>query len=1211
MSLILGFPPASRGCARAVSVTRHALLAGALGLLVLAAGCGGGGGSEPAQNGPTPVVLSEPGSQTAVAGTSVTFSVGASNATIYQWQKLEGGQWVDIPGAQGASLVLGQVTLTQSGTQYRVVVANDAGSVASSGFTLTVEAPMVAPTLDTPPADTVVVEGASATFSVAARGDELAFAWDLSSDGGATWLPVPGATAATLVLPNLTLADSGKRLRARVGNKAGSVLSRAALLTVTAAPVAPSIATQPVNQSVNPGQLASFGVTALGTDLAYAWQASTDAGATWSPVAGANSTTLALGPVSLADHGRRYRVVISNSVGTVVSAAAQLTVTPAIVAVSITGHPASLIVNEGQTAVFVVVASGSTPTYQWQVNAGAGWVDAGAGLAAQGATLTVPGVALADHGKRFRAVVGNAAGSATSQEALLTVNALVSAPVLTQQPLDAVRIVGQSASFSVAATAKGASPTYQWQARTGGGAWSDISGAQAATYAIGAVAAADAKSVRARVATPAGTVFSNEATLQVEWGSVTPSDDTSTLESFGGGADGGSPGGGDGAGTDGGGGLGRTVNALFTVHRLADGALLGQALTHPITGLVKIKAGPGAAPLLLTMSGNEKARYYDEGKAATGASPVESMLPFGSDQVLHALVDRLDENLGVTPLTEAAYRYAINQFLADPGGIARGATPLRRAAELGELRQLTADQIRQAHAVILKEVNGKLPDIYRLDSLKSLPTPVDGSAGTDVLKLSRYGRQQAVTGGLVTAAGLFKKIDAKQPALALVEQLARDLTDGKLDGYALDGSPAAREGETPVYDAIRLPADLSFGANRQAERFGSVTLYPLVPSIIEVGEQWSTYDNDCPRWRDHVSLLKDGNVRIARTAYSAPKSLPPKCDQTSTTSVTSDFATGVRQLQSNGYQGFLVRSDGGVIGWGNASCGMLGNGMSTGTVDKPVNIAALAKLTSMAIGDVSVAARDAAGQIYTFGSNFEGSLGLGANPTGAENCKLSDSKLVLPSVLTPRPVPRLRDTVSVHVVRGRTFYAVQADGMLAGWGSADALAFGGAVTEPRDTPALVFDDLKGVRTVGGTLDMTFALLTKGVVVGWGLNSGGGFGDGSARPVTTRAAVPLGNGVVQDLVADGLGQAIALLDDGSVIGWGPTFVGIDPLSGRAIRYEQRLPRAVEGLDGVKVRHVQLGNGPDAVIYLLTQDGKVFKLDGQRRPFVAQEVTASFQ
>jgi hypothetical protein len=648
------------------------------------------------------------------------------------------------------------------------------------------------------------------------------------------------------------------------------------------------------------------------------------------------------------------------------------------------------------------------------------------------------------------------------------------------------------------------------------------------------------------------------------------------------------------------------------VHRLADGALVGEDYTHPVTGLVKIKAGPGAAPFLLTLSGNDKARYYDEGKAAQGASVVDSMLPFGSDQVLHALVDQLDENVGVTPLTEAAYRFAINQYLVDPRLVAEGKEPLRRTATPRELRRLSVEQIRIAHGRIREEVNSKLADIYKLESLKSLPTPVDGAAPNNVLKLSRYGRQQAVTGGLVAAAGLFKVTDGRQPALALVEQLARDLTDGKLDGYALDGTLAA-EGDKPVYDATRLPVDLSMGANQQAQRFGSVALYPLVPNINEVGEQWATYANDCPRWRDHVSLLKDGSVRLARTEFGAPKGVPPLCGQTSSTSVLERFATDIRQLQSNGYQGFLLQNSGGVLGWGNASCGMLGNGMIDGVVDLPRPIPALAKLTSMAIGNFTVAARDASGQVFTFGSDADGALGQGPRPVGAVNCVPAGFKAPLPTLLTPQAVTPLRDTISVHVVRGKSFFAVRTDGLW-GWGSGDTFAFGGDVQAPRDTPALVAG-VKAVRTVGGTRDTTFALLTKGIVVGWGRNDFGGFGDGSSAVKAVPILVPLdkvlGNVLVQDLVTDGLGQAIALLDDGRVIGWGPSFDSVDPQTGRPVPRPARSPQPIEVPGAVKIRHVQLGNGPDAVIYLLANDGKVFKLDGLRKPFVAEDVTAAFQ
>jgi hypothetical protein len=1191
---------------------RRWLRAATLGFVALLAACGGGGGEAPQGGQAAPSVISESPSPTAVVGTSATFSVAASGATAYQWQKLEGSRWLDLPGATGAVLTVPGVSMAMNGWEYRVVVSNSAGSVTSSVFTLTVKAQVAAPLITAHPADTVVVEGAGAGFAVAATGDTLVYAWALSSDGGVSWLAIPGANGATLTLPNLTLADSGKRYRARVSNEGGFVDSGAARLTVTAAPVAPTIATQPTNQAANPGDTVSFVVSALGTELAYQWQLSTDGGASWAAVPGAGAATLTLAGVSLADHGKRFRVVVSNSVGSVTSAAASLSVTVAVVPVTITAHPLSVTVIEGQTAQFSVTAQGTSPAYEWQVssNGGVSWAAPGGGIVANTPTLTIAGVQMADSGRQYRALVSNSAGPAVpSLAATLTVKPLPTPPKIDVQPVGAARIVGQTASFTVAATAVGATPAYQWESRSGSGPWAPITGAVGSTHTIGAVNIADdTKSFRATVSANGHTVFSDEAPLQVAWGSVETSADTSQLESFGGGDDGGSPGGGDGAGTDGGGGLGKTVNALVTVQRLADGALVGKALTHPVTGLVKIKAGPGTAPLLLTLSGNDQARYYDEGKAAQGASVVDSMLPFDKGQVLHALVDKLDENLGVTPLTEAAYRYAINQFVVDPKRVAEGLEPLRHTATASELAQLSAEQIRQAHARILDEVNSKLADIYKLESLKSLPTPVDGTPAIDAIKLSRYGRQQAVTGGLVAAAGLFKTVDLRQPALALVEQLARDLTDGKLDGYALDGTLAA-EGDKPVYDSIRLPVDLAIGANQQAERFGSQTLYPLVPTIQEVGEQWATYANDCPRWNDRVSLLKDGSVRAERTEFSAPKGAPPLCAQTSKTTVVPNFATAVRLVQSNGYQGFLVQSNGGVLGWGNASCGMLGNGMIDGVVDVPRPIPALAKLTSMAIGTYAVAARDAGGQVFTFGSDAEGALGLGPRVPGAVSCAPAGTKLPLPTVLTPQPVSALRDTVSVHVVRGKTFYAIRTDGLW-GWGSGETMAFGGDSTAARDVPALVAG-VKAVRNVGGTRDATFALLTKGVVVGWGNNAFGGFGDGTTSPKLAPALVPLGGVLVQDLVTDGVGQAIALLDDGRVLGWGPSFDRVDPTTGKLQRLAARAPKVIDLPGGAKIRHVQLGNGPDAVIYLLAQDGKVFKLDGLRQPFVAQDVTAGFQ
>jgi glucose/arabinose dehydrogenase len=81
---------------------------------------------------------------------------------------------------------------------------------------------------------------------------------------------------------------------------------------------------------------------------------------------------------------------------------------------SISSQPTSMTVAAGQTASFTVTASGTAPlTYQWQRN--------GANIAGATSPTYTLTTAAADNGAMFRAVVSNAAGSATSNSATLTV----------------------------------------------------------------------------------------------------------------------------------------------------------------------------------------------------------------------------------------------------------------------------------------------------------------------------------------------------------------------------------------------------------------------------------------------------------------------------------------------------------------------------------------------------------------------------------------------------------------------------------------------------------------------------------------------------------------------------------------------------------------------------------------------------------------------
>jgi opacity protein-like surface antigen len=85
---------------------------------------------------------------------------------------------------------------------------------------------------------------------------------------------------------------------------------------------------------------------------------------------------------------------------------------------SITREPLGQTVIPGQTATFMVGATGSGPlTYQWMLN----------GAAIAGATspaYTTPAAALADNGAQFSVTISNPMGNATSSAAMLTVNAV-------------------------------------------------------------------------------------------------------------------------------------------------------------------------------------------------------------------------------------------------------------------------------------------------------------------------------------------------------------------------------------------------------------------------------------------------------------------------------------------------------------------------------------------------------------------------------------------------------------------------------------------------------------------------------------------------------------------------------------------------------------------------------------------------------------------
>ena len=424
-----------------------------------------------------PVVTTQPSSTTANAGATATFIAAATSNPAYtgvQWQSNSGGGWADITGATSASYTTSTLASTDNGTLYRAVFSNSVGSTNSNAATLTVN---YAPIISTPPSNTTVTAGQTASFTAAATSNPAytSVQWQVLGTGsGAVWTNVftgTGGTTTSYTTGTLSGSDSGNQYRAVFTNSVGPTNTNAATLMVNLISTTTTLAS-----SANP--------SALGDSVTFT--VTVTSGATGTVTFKDGSTTLGTGPINsgqatystssltagshsitaVYEGDSYYATSTSNAVAQVVAAA------PVV-----TSNPSSQTVNAGATATFTATATGNpAPSVQWQVstNGGSTWTVI-AGVTTT--SYTTPASTAANDGTQYRAVFSNSVGSAASTAATLHVN---QAPSITGQPVNVTANSGSTATFSATATGFPV-PTVQWQKYTSG-VWANITGATSTSY---------------------------------------------------------------------------------------------------------------------------------------------------------------------------------------------------------------------------------------------------------------------------------------------------------------------------------------------------------------------------------------------------------------------------------------------------------------------------------------------------------------------------------------------------------------------------------------------------------------------------------------------------------------------------------------------------------------------------------------------------------
>jgi hypothetical protein len=460
-----------------------------------------------------PAVTLNPVNKTVNAGNAVTFTATASGnpAPTVQWQISTdaGSNWADISGAVSGTLTV-TPALADSGTSYRAVFTNPAGTATSLAANLTVyEQPQVS----LQPDDVTVQVDSTATFTAAATGTPApSVVWQTSDNGVNTWSDIPSATSATYSF-KATLMDNGKWFRALFSSAAGMAGTAPVMLTVTAPPTPPAMQTEPLDQTSQAGNTNTFIAVAVGSPSpTVQWQQSSD-GTNWSSVtggSGANTTIFTTPVLTNADNGLKYRAYFTNSAGSVASSAVTLSIaTPP----AVTQQPVAQTGNQATSVSFTAAASGfPAPTVRWEesTDSGTNW----SGITgATSATYTTAALTGADNGKLIRAVFTNGNGAdAVTSAVSLSVN------YISTQPSSQTLAVGQTATFTAAAVSTTAA-TVQWQRSINSGStWADIAGATATSYTTPAFTSGDNGNLyRAVFTNSLGTMTSTSASLTVQF----------------------------------------------------------------------------------------------------------------------------------------------------------------------------------------------------------------------------------------------------------------------------------------------------------------------------------------------------------------------------------------------------------------------------------------------------------------------------------------------------------------------------------------------------------------------------------------------------------------------------------------------------------------------------------------------------------------------
>ncbi len=228
------------------------------------------------------------------------------------------------------------------------------------------------------------------------------------------------------------------------------------------------------------------------------------------------------------------------------------------------------------------------------------------------------------------------------------------------------------------------------------------------------------------------------------------------------------------------------------------------------------------------------------------------------------------------------------------------------------------------------------------------------------------------------------------------------------------------------------------------------------------------------------------------------------------------------QVAANYYHSLAIKPDGTVKGWGDNTYGEVGDGTLVSRTN-PVSVSGLTGIKMVAAGSAHSLALTTNGNVYAWGQNNFGQL-AGPYPTyGA-------AYLATPNEVIMNGGP-LSNVVYI-AGGGANSYAVKSDGTVWAWGYDQYGQLGSGYSGGYRPVPMAASGLSNVTMVAAGTYHVLALTTNGNVYAWGNNSNGQLGNGT----NTQANSPILVTNLSNIVAISAGNSTSYALDSSGIVW---------------------------------------------------------------------------